>query len=75
MIIPVEMYQCVCDGCGKAYVDDFNGFVAWSDKITAREAAIEDGWQEIDGKHYCPDCYEYDEELDDYIVKKKEEWK
>lgn len=71
MIIPVEMYQCVCDGCGKAYVDDFNGFVAWSDKITAQAAATENDWHEIDGRHYCPDCVEYDEELDDWVPKKR----
>lgn len=40
MIIPVEMYQCVCDGCGKRYVDEFNGFTAWGDKNMARDAAI-----------------------------------
>lgn len=73
MIEKVEMYQAVCDGCGKSYYDDFNGFVAWSDEVTAQDAATEDGWQEIDGKLYCPDCVEYDEELYDYVVKGKEE--
>ena len=23
------------------------------------------------GKHYCPDCYEFDDELDEYVPKKK----
>lgn len=69
MIEKVEMYQAVCDGCGKSYYDDFNGFVAWSDESTAKNAATEDGWQEIDGKLYCPDCMEYDERLEDYVVK------
>ena len=27
-------------------------------------------WVEIDGKLYCPDCYEYDEETDEYKPKK-----
>lgn len=22
-------------------------------------------------KHYCPDCYEFDDELDEYVPKKK----
>lgn len=26
MIRKVEMYQCVCDGCGKAYEDEDRGF-------------------------------------------------
>lgn len=33
------MYQCVCDRCGKSYIDDFNGYVAWSDETYAAEAA------------------------------------
>ena len=36
---------------------------------------IENGWTEIDGKHYCTDCYEYDEETDEYIPKQKEDKK
>lgn len=44
-----------------------------SDGITAQDAASENGWQEIDGKLYCPDCMMYDEELDDYVVKGNKE--
>ena len=69
MIIPVEMYQCVCDGCGKGYVDEFNGYGAWGDESTAREEALEGGWHEIDGKFYCPGCVEWNEETDDYVLK------
>ena len=25
----------------------------------------------IGDKHYCPDCYEFDDELDEYVPKKK----
>lgn len=71
MIREVDMYQCVCDGCGKSHVDDFNGYVAWSDETMAAEAAYESGWTNIEGKDYCPDCYVYDEELDEYTPKKK----
>lgn len=60
------MYQCVCDGCGKAYVDECNGYVAWSDETGARTSANEDVWIQIDDKDYCPDCYEYDQEKDEY---------
>lgn len=63
------MYQCVCDGCGKAYVDEDRGFCAWADESYAADAAYEDGWTEIDGKDYCPDCYDYDEETDEYKPK------
>lgn len=30
---------------------------------------------EIDDKHYCPDCYEFDDELDKYVPKNKGERK
>lgn len=73
MIKEVTMYQCVCDRCGKVHVDDFNGFVAWTDGGYAADAAGDDGWIGIDGKHYCPDCYEIDEESDDYVPKKTED--
>lgn len=65
MIKEVIMYQPVCDGCGKGYVNEFLGDCAWVDSSSAMENCAEDGWQEIDGKLYCPDCVEYDEEIDD----------
>lgn len=71
MIRKVDMYQCVCDGCGKSHIDDFNGYVAWSDENYAAESAYENGWTNIDGKDYCPDCYVYNEEADEYTPKKK----
>lgn len=30
-------------------------------------------WEEVGGKLYCPYCYEYDEETDEYKPKKKED--
>lgn len=35
------------------------------------EQAMESEWVEIGDKHYCPDCYEFDDELDEYVHKKK----
>lgn len=32
---------------------------------------MESEWVEIGDKHYCPDCYEFDDELDEYVPKKK----
>ena len=69
MIKPVTMYQVVCDRCGKQFVAD--DFAAWTDICTAREQAMESEWAEIGDKHYCPDCYEFDEKLDGYVPKKK----
>ena len=69
MIKPVTMYSVICDRCGKSFIDEFNGIGAWLDKGTAKEQAMESEWAEIGDKHYCPDCYEFDEELDEYVPK------
>ena len=66
------MYQAVCDGCGKVHVNEDLGYCAWVDEWSARNDAEEAGWQEIDGKLYCPACVDYDEELDEYKPKQKE---
>lgn len=71
MIREVKMYQAVCDVCGKAHVNEFLGYCAWVDESSAVEDAYEEGWTEIDDKLYCPDCYEYDEETDEYKPKVK----
>lgn len=69
MIKPVTMYSVVCDRCGKTFIDEFNGIEAWLDEGTAKEQAMESEWAEIGDKHYCPDCYEFNDELDEYVPK------
>jgi hypothetical protein len=54
MIKQVTMYSVVCDRCGKTFIDEFNGIVAWLDEGTAKEQAMESEWVEIGDKHYCP---------------------
>lgn len=68
MIKAVTMYSVVCDRCGRILEDDC---ISWTDKQSARSYALESGWIEISDKHYCPDCYEFDDELDEYVPKKK----
>ena len=46
MIKPVTMYSVVCDRCGKPFIDEFNGIVAWLDEGTAKEQAMESEWAE-----------------------------
>lgn len=71
MIQKVEMYQAVCDRCG-AILDERDCY-AYESPESARYVALESGWMEIDGKLYCPDCVEHDEETDNYKLKEKEE--
>ena len=35
MIKPVTMYSVVYDRCGKSFIDEFNGIVAWLDEGTS----------------------------------------
>ena len=70
MIKPVTMYSVICDRCGKTFIDD-NGIAAGVDEGTAKEQAMESEWAEIGDKNYCPNCYEFDDELDEYVPKKK----
>lgn len=70
MIKPVTMYSVICDRCGKTFGED-DGIIAWVDECTTREQAMESEWIEIGDKQYCPDCYEFDDELDEYVPKKE----
>ena len=67
MIREVTMYQAVCDGCGKWKLP------CKTKRKSMLIATLFNGWKEINGKLYCPDCYEYDEETDEYKPKLKEE--
>lgn len=67
MIKPVTMYSVVCDRCGKTFEADGN--IAWTDPPSARFYALESEWVEIGDKHYCPNCYEFDDELYKYVPK------
>ena len=69
MIKTLTMYSVVCDRCGKIFETDV--FIAWTDKQSAIYYALASEWKEIGDKQYCPDCYEFDDELDEYVPKKK----
>lgn len=70
MIRPVTLYEGVCDGCGKQLEYDDGAITAWGDKLDVSELMQDSDWLEINDKHYCPDCYEYNDELDEYVPKK-----
>ena len=65
MIKTIKMYSIVCDRCGRTLGDG----VVWEDKSAAISYALNSIWKEIGDKHYCKDCYEFDEDLDKYVPK------
>lgn len=69
MYRPIEMYQIVCDRCGEV----FGGTDTCSSLFRDKNTDISDysDWEEIDGKHYCPDCYEVEIINGMYNVKPK----
>ena len=71
MIREFSCYDIVCDRCGEALSDVSAD--CHTDTDSAEMAALQSGWKEIDGKHYCPDCYEVDEETDEYLPKEGDE--
>lgn len=68
MLKKVEMYTVICDGCG---VDAFEReeFSCYHLDFALEEAIEEQNYMEINEKHYCENCYEYDDELEDYKPK------
>lgn len=67
MIKEAIYYEMYCDRCGKQ-LDD-GDIVAYKEKEGLEFVASESEWQTINGKHYCPDCVELDEETDEYVPK------
>lgn len=60
MIKEVKMYTVICDNCGKDCNAD-SEYSCWSDDTFARDCAMEDDWITEGDKHYCPQCYSYND--------------
>lgn len=61
------MFTVICDGCG-ADVCEGEDFSAYADRPAIESIALDSGWMENKGNHYCPDCWSYDED-DDLVFK------
>lgn len=55
------MFTVICDNCGKDSNDGAE-YSCFGDKQTAEYSAEDSNWLNDNGKHYCPDCYSYDDE-------------
>lgn len=67
MIQEVKMYTVICDCCGKDVNEDAE-YSCWSDNGFAEDIAMESGWLKEEYKHYCQDCFSYDDE-DNLVIK------
>jgi hypothetical protein len=61
MVKEMTMYSVVCDNCG-IDVNENSEYAAWSDKSHAEDIALESDWLKQEDKHYCQDCFSYDDE-------------
>ncbi len=68
MIQEVKMYTVICDNCKKDSNEDTD-YSCWNDKEYAQDVATEADWITEDDKHYCPNCYSYDDD-DNLIIGK-----
>lgn len=66
MIKKVEMFTVICDNC-KVDIGINQDYSCWGDKLYAEDNAMNSDWLKIDEKHYCEDCYSYDNE-DNLII-------
>lgn len=65
MVKEVKMFTVICDNCG-VDVNDGAEYSCWNDEGYAEEIAEASGWITIEDKHYCPECFTFDD--DDNLV-------
>lgn len=55
-----DCYTFICDNCGNdAFEDDDH--ICWIGQEIAWDMAREAGWIKHQNKHYCENCWQYDE--------------
>jgi hypothetical protein len=69
MIKEVTMYTVICDNCGVDSNENAE-YACWDDKSYAEKSAMEDTWIKENHKHYCKDCWEYNDD-DEIVIKNK----
>jgi len=67
MIITEIFYAVKCNRCDEVCDDTEHSF--WVDENTAIENATDSEWIEQKGKHYCPNCCEFNEETEEQTPK------
>lgn len=60
-LIKSTCYGVMCDNCKEIFEDGFTGFSLYTDENYAHERAGDSGWTEDEERHYCSECYKYDD--------------
>ena len=63
MLVTDTFYNVQCDYCGEMANEQW-----WNSASDAKYDANEQDYKALGSKHYCPDCYSYDD--DDNIITK-----
>lgn len=62
-IVKVEMFAIKCDNCTEEFHDEHTGYSGMSTAEDIHGLADNAGWHTSDDdKHYCPTCFEIDED-------------
>ena len=69
MYRPITMYQLFCNRCGNIFGNTDLRSSLFADKCP--DIVNYSDWEMIDGKYYCPECYEVSIVNDTYTVKVK----
>lgn len=74
MITPETFFICTCDNCGVSYGNEDSNYIVLPDESSMSSVLREDDeWHTMtvkDGpdKHYCPECFLFDD-LDQLVIK------
>lgn len=69
MIYPVTMYAGKCDNCGSEIKLGGGEYSAYGQASQVEEEMANSEWRVDGGKHYCDDCWTYDD-YDNIILRK-----
>lgn len=67
MIQEVKMYTINCDNCG-SNLNEGSEYSCWVDENSTEEIRQDEGWEKVGNKHYCTECFEYDEDYNIEIL-------
>jgi hypothetical protein len=68
MIRKQEFFNAECDHCGAMLCEE-----NWWDKEVIEDLMKDCGWKTLEGRHYCENCWEFDDD-GNIITKDGKKW-